>query len=100
MPKKKPLSQKRANARISEALDVVRDGISDGDHHKMWFIDQMVRALTGCPLVEKTGIGSVSGVSYTYEVRGESPEYLAFVREYENGEDGPDTYTWEEGIAP
>lgn len=47
----------------------------DGAHHKMWVIDQMVRALTG-------------------------DGYAAWVAEACDGEDGPDTYEWDEGIAP
>ena len=47
----------------------------DGAHHKDWVIDQMVRALTG-------------------------ESYDAWVREYKDGEDGPDTYDWSEGVAP
>lgn len=32
---------------IQAALAIAPDGIFDGAHHKMWVIDQMVRALTG-----------------------------------------------------
>lgn len=60
--------------RIKLALDKTYL-ITDGDHHKMWVIDQMVRALTG-------------------------DGYEEFVRKYKNGEDGPETYEWDEGIAP
>lgn len=38
---------------VSKALDIAyRYGQMDGDHHKTWAIDQMVRALTG-PFYEK-----------------------------------------------
>jgi hypothetical protein len=67
---------------IDAALAIPMGGVDDGDHHKMWIIDQMVRALTGCP------------------VGGESVEYLEFVAAYQYGEDGPETYTWDQGIAP
>lgn len=63
--------------RITAALDVVRVGVDEGPHHKQWFIDQMVRALTGAPW------------------NGESEEYREFVRAYEA--EGLD---WDEGIAP
>lgn len=63
-------------AAVAAALDVARNfGGTDGDHHKAWVIDQMVRALTG-------------------------DEYKAFVAETKAGDDGPDTYEWDEGIAP
>ena len=33
---------------IEAALEIARDfGQFDGDHHRLWVIDQMVRALTG-----------------------------------------------------
>jgi hypothetical protein len=63
-------------ARIDEAVGIaVRYGGSDGAHHKAWVIDQMVRALTG-------------------------PLYPHVVAEAKAGPGGPDTYTWDEGIAP
>ena len=37
--------------RIAKALKFAENGIYDGAHHKIWVIDQMVRALTGCPMV-------------------------------------------------
>jgi hypothetical protein len=74
----------------------VRYGGIDGDHHKAWVIDQMVRALTGCPTVEKTA--SSYGKLYTYSAQGESDEYKQLVAEACDGEDGPDTYTWNTGV--
>lgn len=63
-------------ARVSKALTLARRfGGIDGDHHKAWVIDQMVRALTGS-------------------------QYKAFVRDACDGEDGPNTYEWNKGIAP
>jgi hypothetical protein len=62
--------------RIDEAVTLaVRYGGIDGDHHKAWVIDQMVRVLTG-------------------------ERYEEVVRLARSGEDGPDTYDWNEGIAP
>lgn len=78
-------------ARIAKALEFASEyAYIDGDHHKMWVIDQMVRALTGCPVATKSAVGSVTGEPYTYEVQGESPEYHAFIGDEE----------WDEGIAP
>jgi len=86
--------------RIGKALELaVAYGGVDGDHHKAWVIDQMVRALTGCPMVTKTAV-DYRGKPYTYEDRGESEEYEKLVADACDGEDGPDTYTWETGIAP
>lgn len=58
--------------RIDAALVVAEQyGTCDGDHHKMWVIDQMVRALTG-------------------------ESYGDWVADYEAG----GNYEWDEGIAP
>lgn len=85
--------------RISRALEFAKDGTHDGDHHKMWAIDQMVRALTGCPMVQRSKT-DVRGNPYTYEEQGESNEYEAWVAAFEEGPDGPETYSWDTGIAP
>lgn len=61
---------------VGMALEIaVRWGGIDGDHHKAWVIDQMVRALAG-------------------------DGYEALVADAKNGEDGPETYEWGVGIAP
>ncbi|TFG99677.1 hypothetical protein E4H12_01900 [Candidatus Thorarchaeota archaeon] len=67
---------KAADPRMGEALEIaVKYGGIDGDHHKAWVIDQMVRALTG-------------------------DDYEQLVIEAKFGEDGPETYEWNEGVAP
>lgn len=61
--------------RIDEALGIIsRYGGIDGDHHKQWVLDQVVRAL--------------------------HPNYPEWVRVQRAGEDGPNTYAWDEGIPP
>lgn len=63
-------------ADVEKAIDIaIGWGWVDGDHHKMWVIDQMLRALTG-------------------------DQYDATIADYCNGENGPDTYAWDCGIAP
>ncbi len=62
--------------KIEAAIDLaVRYGGIDGDHHKAWVIDQMVRALAG-------------------------DDYDRVVTAAKAGEDGPATYDWNVGIAP
>lgn len=64
--------------RVQLALQLLeRDGQVDGDHHKAWVIDQTVRILTG-----------------------DADAYRTWIEQYRDGEDGPDTYSWDEGIAP
>lgn len=58
------------------ALEVIeRFGGIDGAHHKQWVIDQVARAILG-------------------------NRYAAWVVTMKDGEDGPDTYEWDEGTAP
>ena len=62
--------------KISSALDIaISYGQIDGNHHKTWVIDQIVRALAG-------------------------EEYDEIIRNACDGEDGPETYGWDTGIAP
>ena len=61
---------------IMKAIDLaVRYGGIDGEHHKAWVIDQMVRVLAG-------------------------DRYDDIVRDACDGEEGPDTYEWDCGVAP
>jgi hypothetical protein len=65
-----------ATVNVSAALKVVVEYVGcEGDHHRMWVIDQMVRHLTG-------------------------PDYEGWIRRFEHGEEGPHTYEWDVGIAP
>ena len=67
---------KELKAKIQDVLGIaLAYGGIDGDHHKTWVIDQMVRGLTG-------------------------EDYEKFVSKACRGEDGPDTYKWDTGIAP
>jgi len=80
---------------IEKALEIaVQYGGIDGAHHKTWVIDQMVRALTNCPMV------TIKTPTYEYQSQGESDEYKKLVADACNGEDGPETYEWDTGIAP
>lgn len=66
----------RLDGTVMKALGIAAQyGTTDGGDHRMWVIDQMVRALTG-------------------------DSYSQWVQDMEYGEDGPHTYEWEEGIAP
>ena len=85
---------------VQKALDIaVQFGGIDGDHHKAWVIDQMVRALTGCPLIERQLTG-YNGAPYTFFEQGKSEAYSKLVAQACDGEDGPQTYEWDEGCPP
>lgn len=62
--------------RVTVALKIAYQyGQIDGAHHKAWVLDQMVRVLCGS-----------------------EAEYNDWVRLYQEGEDGPETYEWDVGI--
>lgn len=89
-----------SNKRIQEALAIAHGSAGvDGAHHKMWVIDQMIRALTGCPRLLRAA-RDVNGNPYIYEAYGESDDYTAWVAEFCNGEDGPTTYEWDTTGTP
>lgn len=62
--------------RVQLALELLaQDGQVEGSHHQAWVIDQTVRILAGAG-------------------------YEQWITDWRAGEDGPDTYTWDVGIAP
>lgn len=71
------MDKQELNKRIKKALDIAfQYGQIDGDHHKTWVIDQIVRILTG-------------------------DKYNEFVNEYETDEEtGEKEWIWKNGIAP
>jgi len=71
----------------------------DGAHHKTWVIDQMVRILNGAEITVKEAEWA-SGETVIRWTVGSSDDYIEWVKKYADGEDGPETYEWEEGIAP
>lgn len=79
-----PLTEDQVLELIGEAgdgnpLDALRVllnyGQTDGAHHKLWVIDEAVRALAG-------------------------KYYDELIRAWQDGEDGPNTYEWETGTPP
>lgn len=68
--------RKMTEPKVTQALFLIdRYGGIDGDHHKQWVLDQVVRVLAG-------------------------DKYEHWVRLHCEGEDGPETYSWDTGIAP
>ena len=69
--------------KINEAIEMVFNGggFIDGSHHKQYCLDQVLRILLGD--------------KYDEAVAAEcDPVYGT------SNEDGPNTYSWDEGIAP
>ena len=72
----KPNAASNLSERVAKALEIaVEYGGIDGAHHKTWVIDQIVRTLA-------------------------CERYDEFVKQACDGEDGPDTYEWDTGVAP
>lgn len=68
--------EKRLRGVVEATVEVARAyGGHDGDHHRAWVVDQMVRALMG-------------------------DGYAEWVKDWNAGPDGPDSYEWQTGIAP
>jgi chemotaxis methyl-accepting protein methylase len=63
--------------KIKEVLSLIYQyGGIDGSHHKQWLLNKILETLL------------------------EGEEYNEFITEYCDGEDGPNTYFWDKGIAP
>ena len=73
-------------------------GNSDEPHHVKWALDQMVRALTGCPIVALTG-KDVKNQSFDYLAFGKSAQYQKFLDDVEHDPAGWGC-AWDPGIAP
>ena len=59
-----------------QVLNLIEEwGGIDGGHHKQWLLNEIVKTIT------KDG-------------------YEQWIKIYEDGEDGPETYEWDTGIAP
>ncbi len=68
-----PITRKEA-----EILRLIESyGGIDGSHHKQWILDQIVRIICHS-----------------------KNDYYLWLQLYEEGEDGPNTYEWDTGIAP
>jgi hypothetical protein len=79
------------------ALEYVR---CYGDHHKSWVLDQVARILNGTPVFCKEARWSDGTTDIRANTGEPSQKYLDWVASCKDGEDGPDTYNYSEGIAP
>jgi hypothetical protein len=71
----KLLENEPNSVRIDLALQTIDAyGSCDGAHHKQWVLDQVVKIL--------------------------APDYDQWVRSHNSGEEGPNKYSWDTGIAP
>ncbi len=79
---------------------IERYGGIDGSHHKDWLLDQIARILKGTKVIITLAKWSDGQEEYRFELDTPTEEYNNWVKEMCDGEDGPDTYSYEIGIAP
>lgn len=77
----------------------------DGSHHKDWVFDQIARVRHGTPIIIKEATwaevdGNIAERNWRIETGEPSQKYIDWVAEMKAGDDGPDTYEYDEGIVP
>lgn len=72
----------------------------DGSHHKQWLIDQILRITLGTKIKIKKAQWHNGNEEYRISLKEPPREYFEWIEKYENGEDGPQTYSYDPGIAP
>jgi len=72
----------------------------DGAHHKDWVLDQIARILKGSKIIIEEARWENGASELRVTVGEPTEEYRHWVAEGKDGEDGPDTYEYDEGIAP
>lgn len=83
------------------ALEFVgRYGGIDGEHHKLWVLDQVARVLLGTPVIVKVARWTDHADDFRFWTGVPSNNYLDWVKDLKDGEDGPDSYGYDVGICP
>lgn len=77
-----------------------RYGWIDGAHHKDWVLDQIARILNETPIIIKIAKWKNGQEEYRINTGKPSNKYKQWVIDMCNGEDGPNTYSYNEGINP
>ncbi len=72
----------------------------DGGHHKTWVLDQVARILHGTPVLAKIASWEGDKTELRLDLDDATPAYHKWVASCRDGEDGPETYGYDEGIAP
>ena len=80
---------------------IERYGQIDGAHHKQWVLDQVARIYHGTQVIVKEASWDNGEKEFRVSLTDEpSNTYKEWVTEMNDGEDGPNTYSYDEGIAP
>ena len=81
-------------------LWIMKYGSIDGDHHKTWVIDQVAQILHGTPVIVTEARWTDHKPEYRICLGEPTEAYHKWVAECKDGEDGPNTYDYDQGIAP
>lgn len=81
-------------------LFIASYGSIDGNHHKDWVLDQVARVLNDTPVIVTEARWENGTTEIRFRTGEPSVRYLEWVRKCKDGEDGPDTYSYDCGIAP
>lgn len=77
---------------------ISRYGQIDGDHHKAWVLDQVVRCLKNTPIVVKEARWTDHEPEYSISTGKPSKEYKEWVKDMTTGVN--EGYDYDTGIAP
>lgn len=72
----------------------------DGAHHKQWCLDQIAQILKGTSIIVKVAKWDNGQEEYRVVLDEPSNQYREWVVAMCDGEDGPDTYSYDDGCAP
>jgi hypothetical protein len=79
---------------------IMHYGGIDGAHHKTWVLDQVVRILNGCNIIIELHEWTDHESEYRFYTDEPNQQYKDWVAKCKDGDDGPDTYDYDTGIAP
>ncbi len=71
-------------------------GQIDGDHHKAWLLDQIMKILNDCKIIIKLAQWSNGQEEYRISIEKHSDKYETWISNYTRG----CIYSYETGIAP
>ena len=81
-------------------LWIEKYGGYDGAHHKDWVLDQVARIIHDTEVIVSLAKWENGHKEYRFDLAEPPQKYWDWVAKLKDGEDGPDTYSYEFGIAP
>ena len=86
--------------KVAAALDFVAEyGLIEGEEHRKWVLDQVVRVLTGCPATKQVFVDSEDRERIVRSL-GESEAYQEFVVQQVVSDEGVPILMWDTGVEP